>query len=523
VTGFAVALSLMLVMAGAGILGLIWHQKTVSDLENLLHHNPDRDSLGRAIDAVVYPLYSDLNLQRPGAANRLKADLTGSLNNAFSEFHEFRDRAEHLAQTPDWFQQQGLVSAQLRSIERELGRIQLLSNRVFEDSTGAETVSLEARTQQVEQLRREAYARVTEIKRILNNDLMAFHDPQYVLTSLQSERRRSEQLLDLVLILIPIAVGIYAITILCGFRWISNPLRAVAKGASRIGNGDTAFRISQVSRWNDEFSDLTENVNRMADRFQQTEETLQAQVEERSRQLVRSERLAGVGFLAAGVAHEINNPLSAISIAAESVQHRLYDMLDPDDADATEVLDRLGMIRRESKRCGEITARILNFSRGNQTEMLQTDLTQLVQEVLAIILPMKQYQGHPIVFEHHSPVYAEANGPQIKQVLLNLIANALQASNEGGEVSVRLTEQVDWVIIEIEDHGSGMSEETISHLFEPFYTTKEPGKGTGLGLSITHRIIEDHCGTIDPVSNGPGAGSLFRVRLPKRQKRKEAA
>ena len=524
VTGFAVALSLMLTMAGAGILGLIWHQQTVSDLEDLLHHNPDRDRLSRAIDEIEFPLYSNLDLRHPQAAHRLRAELQLALDAAVDEFHEFRDRAEEQNVDPNHYVQRGLVAAQLRSIERELMEIHPLLDRISpDDDTQIDSADTTVTTPQIDTARLEVSRRTAEIKRILNNDLLAFHDPQYVLTSLQDERKRSKQLLDLVLVLIPIAVGIYAVTITCGFRWISNPLRAVAKGASRIGNGDTRFRIASVSRWNDEFSDLTENVNRMADRFQQTQDSLQAQVEERSRQLVRSERLAGVGFLAAGVAHEINNPLSAITLAAGAVQYRLYEILDPDHADTEEILGRLGMIQRESKRCGEITARILNFSRGDQTTKLRTDLTQLVNEVLEIIRPMKRYQHRTIQFDYNRSLFAEINGSQIKQVLLNLIANALQATPEDGRVEIRLTEQVDWAIVEVEDNGSGMTAETIAHLFEPFYTTKETGQGTGLGLSITHRIIEDHHGTIDPISTGPGTGSLFRVRLPVRQSQERAA
>ena len=467
----------------------------------------------------------NLDLRRPEAAKKLKLELQLALKAAFDEFHEFRDRTEKLDVDQDQYLQQGLVAAQLRSIERELFEIDELVARIGEsdEHASSEVVSPPLDVAAVNSLRTAVAARSAEIKRILNNDLLVFHDPQYVLSSLQGERRRSKQLLDLVLVLIPVAVGIYAVTIICGFRWISNPLRAVAKGASRIGNGDTCFRISQVSRWNDEFSDLTENVNRMADRFQETQDSLQAQVEERSRQLVRSERLAGVGFLAAGVAHEINNPLSAITLAAGAIQYRLHEILDPDHADTEEILDRLGMIQRESKRCGEITARILNFSRGDQTVKMKTDLTQMVEEVLAIIRPMKRYKDRMIEFNYKRPLYAEVNGAQIKQVLLNLVANALQATPDDGRVEIRFTEQVDWAIVEVEDNGSGMTSETISHLFEPFYTTKETGQGTGLGLSITHRIIEDHHGTIDPISNGPGTGSVFRVRLPVRQPQERAA
>ena len=323
--------------------------------------------------------------------------------------------------------------------------------------------------------------------------------------------------------LIAIALGFHAIAIYLAFKWISNPLRAIAQGASRIANGYSDYRLGNISRWNDEFEDLITNFNRMADRFQESEEHLNAKVEERSSQLVRSERLAGVGFLAAGVAHEINNPLSAISMAAESLQYRLTDQLDPDHEDTKEAIDRLAMIQRESKRCGQITRRLLDFSRNERQDKVPNDLTRVIGEVLVIIRPMSKYEDRLIIFERVDPLILEINASQIKQVVLNLVANGLQATSSGGTVKIRLEEQPDWVVIEVSDDGQGMKPENIEHLFEPFFSTKDTGEGTGLGLSITHRIVVEHNGTIDPSSAGEGKGSKFSVRLPRRQPQQKAA
>ena len=136
-------------------------------------------------------------------------------------------------------------------------------------------------------------------------------------------------------------------------------------------------------------------------------------------------------------------------------------------------------------------------------------LTRVVEEVLAMVRPMPAFRDRTIVFERKTPLYLMMNASQMKQVILNLVANALQATPSDGRVEVRLNEQVDWVVLEVEDDGCGMSSETLSHLFEPFYSTKQAGQGTGLGMSITHRIIENHHGTIEPVSPGEGHGSLF--------------
>ena len=278
-----------------------------------------------------------------------------------------------------------------------------------------------------------------------------------------------------------------------------------------------------MSRWEDEFADLVAGVNCVADRFQQAEEDLVFKVKERSEQLVRSQRLANVGFLAAGVAHEINNPLSAISMAAESLEFRLYEMVDLDSSDAREVMDRVSMIRRESRRCGDITARLLDFSRGEKAGRLPADISELIREVLVIVHHLGQYQDRHVEFECDKCVIADVNSAQIKQVILNLVANALQATRPGGVVRIRLQEQVDNLVLAISDDGCGMDAETLQHVFDPFFTTRDTGQGTGLGLSITHRIIEDHDGTVTPSSEGQGLGSTFLIRLPRRQVQTYAA
>jgi signal transduction histidine kinase len=191
--------------------------------------------------------------------------------------------------------------------------------------------------------------------------------------------------------------------------------------------------------------------------------------------------------------------------------------------DAREAMDRVAMIRRESRRCGDITARLLDFSRSDKSGRTLVDVALLVREVLAIVDHLGQYQDRTVEFDCHCSVMAEVDAAQIKQVILNLIANALQATDPGGVVRIVLQEQVDNLVLAITDNGCGMDAETLQHVFDPFYTTREIGKGTGLGLSITHRIVEDHGGTVTPMSDGPGSGSTFQIRLPRRQAQANAA
>lgn len=523
VTGFTVALALLLMMAAAAIWGLARHQNAISDLNDVVHRSPDKAKLLEAVTLIQLPLAARVDLSRPEAVVSVRNEFLQRVQIARTEAETFFRRCEEEERKSQrWVNgRHPVLQGCQRAVDRDLTHLQeKIAPRIrFDDDT-----NVYLRIHMLRDISLEANLRVIAVVNNLTGDRLPSYEKQkYVEASLDRENKLSRRLLGNVKILIAVALITYAITLLCGFRWISNPLRAIARGASRIANGDTRYRLGSVSPWDDEFADLTTNFNRMADRFQESEDHLSAKVEERSRQLVRSERLAGVGFLAAGLAHEVNNPLQAMAMAAESVQFRLYDQLDPDSEDTKEAMDRLDMIQRESKRCGQITRRLLDFSRNERMEKQTDDLARVVSEVLAMIRPMSKYRDRKVAFECSRPVMAEINASQMKQVVLNLVANGLQATDAGGKVEVRVQEQTDWIVLEICDDGQGMEAEHMEQLFEPFFSTKETGKGTGLGLSITHRIIEDHHGTIDPHSDGPGQGSRFVIRLPRRQPHAAAA
>ncbi len=310
-----------------------------------------------------------------------------------------------------------------------------------------------------------------------------------------------------------------------GYCGIFAPLRQLHRGARRVAQGDFDYRVKlKRVTTDDEIHELADAFNRMTDRFQEITRDLDAQVQERSQQLVRSERLAGIGFLSAGVAHEINNPLSAIAMAAESLDGRAEELFaELPDADRKLVKQYLSMIQRESFRCQQITRRLLDFARGQDGVVQKFDLTGTIIEVLEMVGHMGKYRERNITLRHTGPVYLEGNGPEIKQVVLNLVANSLDAMDDGGTLDIGITEQCDAIIIVFKDDGVGMTQEVISHLFEPFFTKRKDGKGTGLGLSISHRIVADHGGTIEATSEGLGKGSTFRVRLPRRAVAKNAA
>lgn len=326
------------------------------------------------------------------------------------------------------------------------------------------------------------------------------------------------------LIVLTYISSILALTLLVVFfhlfyRWVFRPLRILIKGSRKVAGGQFQHRIKLAT--NDEMSELAEAMNDMTERFQTIHDDLNRQVKERTKQVVRSEQMASVGFLAAGVAHEINNPLASIALCAESLESRMCEALPPDHPDAQVVQHYLRMIQDEAFRCKEITERLLDFSRMGEVKRQSTELRDLVQGVIDMVGHLGKYHNKQVELLPGEPVIAAVNSQEIKQVVLNLLTNGLDSVGSEGRVSVEISAVDKQAELIVTDNGCGMTAEVLEHLFEPFFTRKEVGQGTGLGLSITYRIIEDHGGEIDVTSAGPGTGSRFRVRLPLAVQREE--
>ncbi len=296
------------------------------------------------------------------------------------------------------------------------------------------------------------------------------------------------------------------------YRWIFVPLRRLIAASREVASGNFSYRVYLESE--DEMAELAQAMNQMTERFEAIRDDLDRQVQERTRQVIRNEQLASVGFLAAGVAHEINNPLASIAMAAESMEERLGEALPAAHPDRPVLCQYLRMIQTEAFRCKEITEKLLDFSRTGPVRRQQTDLAELIQNVVEMVRHLGRYQGKEIRFEYQKPVQVWVNPQEIKQVVLNLLTNALDSIEPGGRVQIRLQERAGWAEIEVVDNGCGMSPEVLAHIFEPFFTQKRSGQGTGLGLSISYRIIADHGGQLEAHSDGPGQGATFWVRLP---------
>lgn len=323
------------------------------------------------------------------------------------------------------------------------------------------------------------------------------------------------------------SVGMLFVLSFCVYSWVFKPLRELIRGSRIVAGGKFNYRIPLSG--NDEIAELADAMNAMTERFQEVKSDLDQKVRERTMEAVRSEQLASVGVLAAGVAHEINNPLASIAFRAEALEARLYDIIaaddslseDDQDGEFAVVRSYLDTIQEEAFRCKGITERLLDFSREGNHERTKMNLAELTDGVIDMVRHLGKYREKEIALECDEPVYAYVDPQELKQVMLNLITNGLDALDAGGTLTIRVSQKGDQAELLVIDNGCGMSPETLARIFEPFFTSRKDGSGNGLGLAITHRIIEDHGGRIVATSDGPGCGSQFRVTLPIQQHEKE--
>eukprot|EP00904_Undaria_pinnatifida_P001937 jgi/Undpi1/11744/HiC_scaffold_37.g14039.m1 len=228
-----------------------------------------------------------------------------------------------------------------------------------------------------------------------------------------------------------------------------------------------------------------------------------------SGQLAHSEKLASIGTLAAGVSHEINNPIGVIRSKTQILRYRI------EDGDSSDELQReLGTIEKHTDRIGAITEGLLAFAKEAPFELRSLDLNRLVREGLDLVaVPFRSA-------DVSLRAALSSNGPRIRgsenhllQVLVNIMLNARDASPAGGHVVVETYLEPAAAVVRIRDRGAGIPDEVLDKIFDPFFTTKEVGRGTGLGLAISHGIVERHGGHIE-VESTMGEGSVFSVLLP---------
>ncbi|KPK70099.1 hypothetical protein AMJ82_04000 [candidate division TA06 bacterium SM23_40] len=284
---------------------------------------------------------------------------------------------------------------------------------------------------------------------------------------------------------------------------ILKPIRALVAASKRLAEGDFSHRVGQISE--DEIGELGQTFNIMASSLKERDEKLKEHAE---RRIMESERLATIGQLAAGVAHEINNPLGGILVYS----HLLLEDTAEDDPKRA----NLEKIAGEATRCKDIIKGLLDFAHQTEPKIEPADLNRLVESALGLLEDQALFQNIN-VGRRLAPSLPEimADGNQLVQVFINIMLNAAEAMEGRGDLllATRLGGDGRYVEVEITDTGPGIPEDVVEKLFEPFYTTKEVGSGTGLGLSISYGVIERHGGTIQ-VRSQVGEGATFIIRLP---------
>ena len=301
--------------------------------------------------------------------------------------------------------------------------------------------------------------------------------------------------------LVGIAVAV-ALSYFLGLNLL-RPLRQLVTASKRLAQGEFEQRVDIDTK--DMIGELAGSFNAMVDSLRERDERLKEYTREK---IMESERLATVGQLAAGVAHELNNPLGGVLIYS----HLLLENLSEDDPQRK----NLDKIVTQATRCKHIVKGLLDFSRQTEPSMEPSNINEFLEKSLELVENQAVFQNITITKDlMSSPPHVMADGQQIQQVFINIVLNAAEAMEGNGGLQIRtaISEDRSYFMVEFTDSGPGILEENIERLFEPFFTTKEVGRGTGLGLSISYGIIQKHNGTIN-VKSTVGMGTTFIIRLP---------
>jgi hypothetical protein len=297
-------------------------------------------------------------------------------------------------------------------------------------------------------------------------------------------------------------------------RYLVKPIERLITFTGQISEGE--FQSRSIINEKNEIGKLSLSLNQMAERLSEDKKKIEeyiASLEKTNQRLkdaqeevLRSEKLASLGKLSTGIAHEIGNPLGVI--------RGYIGMLLKEEEIRKEIRDYFRRMEIEIDRIDRIMRELLDYSRTSPAEFSRVDVNQVIMASLSLTSLQKSTQDikvNLVLDDHLPPVLA--NGQQLLQVMVNIVLNARDALPKGGEITISTHQSGGNISIEIRDNGMGIREEDVPKIFDPFYTTKGPGEGTGLGLAISLRIIESFRGKIKVVSN-PGRGTTFTILLP---------
>ena len=354
-----------------------------------------------------------------------------------------------------------------------------------------------------------------------NKKILGILETDYSLSDIDNTLRRQK----IATLSFGVVFSIFFFVVLCIILWkiIIKPLHLLAEGMEHVSRGDLDHRIEiktqdEMGMLADTFNSMTRELKSARQKLENWAKELEAEVARKTEeikrgqeQLIHTEKLASLGRMAAGVAHELNSPLTGIVTFAHLMLKRVPPQNKMDRED-------LEVIIEQAERCSKIIKGLLGFSRAISAERADIDINNTIRQALEIIQNQAKFHNIQII-TNLSPDLPPIEGDvsQLIQVYMNLLINAADAMNDRGQITIatrRISEEGrEFIEIEFTDTGSGIPEEHLNRIFEPFFTTKPAGKGTGLGLAVSHGIIRRHGGHIK-VKSTPGKGTSFFIRLP---------
>ncbi len=336
---------------------------------------------------------------------------------------------------------------------------------------------------------------VLPVAAVLVNGLLLF-----VLVTLSQENSQRNTVL---VVATAGAVAICAVMIMVLAVVVHRPMSELQDKIAQVREGDLTVSVNFADR-NDEIGDLGKDFNNMVRQLRESREEIQRL---HRTQMSRAEHLATLGELAAGLAHEIRNPLAGIAGVIEIIGRDL-----PKESPARSVLKD---VRSEVLHINKIVSELLEIARPKQPDFHEADLNATADHAVMFARDQATSRGVNLELTREAdPIMIEHDAGQIHQVLLNLLLNGIQACESGGKVTLQVAQSEDTAELTVVDTGKGIPAEILSNIFRPFFTTK--GNGTGLGLSLARRMVEGHGGKIE-VASWPGKGSRFLVVLPKQR------
>jgi two-component system NtrC family sensor kinase len=307
------------------------------------------------------------------------------------------------------------------------------------------------------------------------------------------------------------------------YNFVTKPISLLVDGMNKLSRGDMDYRINlntkdEIGLLANSFNSMVGELKQYRDKMENWTKNLEGEVQKKTAEIVRAqeqlinaEKLASLGRMAAGVAHELNSPLTGIVTFA----HLMVKRMPPEN---TQDIEDLKVIIEQAERCSRIVRGLLGFSRRTASEKAKVDINTLIENTLSMVRSQAKFYNITLdVGLDKSIPEVNVDPNQVQQVFLNLLINAADAMEEKGKITIssRMVEDDNARFVELEftDTGPGIPEDIRSKIFEPFFTTKPAGKGTGLGLAVSYGIIKKHEGQIF-VKSEHGQGASFFIRLP---------